>query len=245
MLSSTSSSSASGRTTTPAAEVWTRFGGGDALHAVDAAFVFEEAVDFLAGDVEGDVFVAAGGAFVEVDDFDFPVLLFAVAGVHAEEVACEDAGFVAAGAAADFDYGVFAVGGVGGDEEDADFFLHFVAPLGAFGQFGLGHFAQFFVFLCAEEFFALGYGVEEGFVVVVGFDYGLEVFVVFAEFDVAFHVGCDLRVVHLLLNFLVAGVNGFEFVYHGVGGWVYLFFVILFGFPDFWGASFSDSGVWG
>ena len=187
-------------------------GGGDALDAVDAALVFEHAVDFLASNIKGDVLVAACGAFVEADHFDVPVFFLAVAGVHAEEVAGKDAGLVAAGAATDFDDGVFAVGGVFGNEEDADFVLHLLAAFGAFGEFGLGHFAQFLVFFGGEEFAAFGDGVEERLIVVVGFDYGLEVFVVFAEFDVAFHVGCDLRVVHLLFYLLVSGVDGFEFV---------------------------------
>ena len=184
-------------------------GGGDALHAVHAALVFEEAVDAVAADGEGDVLVAAGGALVEVVDFNLPVFLLAEACVHAEEVAGEEACFVAAGAAADFDDGVLGVLRVGGDEEDADVVLHLLASFLAGGEFLLGHVAQLGVLLVFQQVAALGDGVEERLVLVVGFDHGLQVLVVLAEFDVAFHVRSDLRVVHLLLNFLIASVYGF------------------------------------
>ena len=178
-------------------------GGGDALHAVHAALVFEHAIDFLARDVESDVFVAAGGAFVEIDDFHFPVLLFTVARIHAEKVAGKDAGLVAARAAAYLDHGVLAVGGVGGDEHDTDVLFHLVTSLGAFGKFLLGHLAQLFVFLSTEQFLALCNIVKQCLVVVIGFHHRLQVFVVFAQFYVTLHVRRYLRVVHLLFYLLI------------------------------------------
>ena len=184
-------------------------GGGDALDAVHSRFVFQQTVGTVAGDGEGDVLVAAGGALVEVVDFYFPMLLLAEAGVHAEEVAGEDAGLVAAGAATDFDDGILGVGGVGGDEEEADVVLHGLAALLGGGELLLRHLAQLGVFLGLEQFLALGDGVEERLVFVVGLNHGLQVLVIFRQFDVAFHVRSDLRVVHLLLNLLITSVYGF------------------------------------
>jgi hypothetical protein len=96
------------------------FGGGDALDTVDAAFIFESAVDVLAGDGEDDFLETAeiGGAGVE--DFEFPALGFCVAGVHPVEISGEEGGFGAAGAGAQFEDGIAGVGGVWGDEPMLD-----------------------------------------------------------------------------------------------------------------------------
>src|SRR5580704_1574428 len=94
-----------------------RFGGGDALDAVDAAFVLELGINFLALDGGDDFFYSThlgGRAF---HDFDFPALGFGVARVHAEEIAREDAGFITAGAGADFKDDVFVVDGIVGEEK--------------------------------------------------------------------------------------------------------------------------------
>ena len=131
------------------------------------------------------------------------MLLFTVAGVHAEKVAGKDAGLVAARAAAYLDHGVLAVGGVGGDEHDADVFLHLVTFLGAFSEFLLGHLAQLFVFLSTEQFLALCNIVKQCLVVVVSFHHRLQVFVVFAQFYITLHVRSYLRVVHLLFYLLI------------------------------------------
>ena len=184
-------------------------GGGDALYAVHAAFVLQQTVGAVAGDGEGDVLVAARGAFVEVIDLYLPVLLLAEAGVHAEEVAGEDAGLVTARAAANLHHSIFRVGGISGDEQQADVLLHGLATLLSGGELLLGHLAQFGVFLALEQFLALGDGVEQGFIFVVGFHHGLQVLVVLRQFYIAFHVRSDLRVVHLLLNLLVTSVYGF------------------------------------
>ena len=137
------------------------------------------------------------------------MFLLAIAAVHAEEVASEDAGLVAACATTNLYHGILAVGGVFGNKHDAYFFLHLVASLVAFNQLSLGHLAQFFVFLGVEQFLAFGNGVKQVLVVMIGFHYGLQVFVVLAKLHEALHVGGDLWVVHLLLNLLIAGVDGF------------------------------------
>src|SRR3984893_4634516 len=70
-------------------------GGRDALHAMHAAFVFELGIDLVALDGGDDFFHAALGGGRAFEDFDFPALRFGETGIHAIEVAGEDAGFVA------------------------------------------------------------------------------------------------------------------------------------------------------
>src|SRR6266404_4727150 len=76
--------------------------GGDALHTVDAAFVFEFGINLVALNGRDDFFYSALGGGGALEDFDFPALDFGEARVHAVEIAGEDAGFVATGAGANF-----------------------------------------------------------------------------------------------------------------------------------------------
>src|SRR6267142_1907281 len=78
-------------------------GGGNTLHAMDAAFVFKLGIDLIALNGRDDFFYSALRGRRAFEDFDFPALDFGEARVHAIEIAGEDAGFVATGASADFD----------------------------------------------------------------------------------------------------------------------------------------------
>ncbi len=93
------------------------FGGGDALHAVDAAFVFQFGINLVALDGRDDFFYSALGRGRAFEDFDFPALDFGEARVHAVEIAGEDAGFVATGAGADFDDDALFIEGIFRQEE--------------------------------------------------------------------------------------------------------------------------------
>src|SRR4029077_16241176 len=77
-------------------------GGRDALHAMDAAFVFQFGINLIALDGGDDFFYSALGGGRAFQDFDFPALRFGEARIHAVEIAGEDAGFIAAGAGANF-----------------------------------------------------------------------------------------------------------------------------------------------
>ena len=134
-----------------------RFGDWDALDAVDAALEFELAVGLVAADAENHLFVAAG----IVDGFglelDFETMRFSIASIHAEKVAREEAGFVAAGAGTDFDDGGFFVVWIFRDEELGELGLSF-GKLGFevglhFGKVGVG-FSFFDVVLELEALFA-------------------------------------------------------------------------------------------
>ena len=80
------------------------FGDGDALHAVDAGFEFHFAKYALAGDGCDDFFIAAHRGLRFAFDFDFPSLQTGVAGIHREEIARENCGFIAASACPNFEH---------------------------------------------------------------------------------------------------------------------------------------------
>jgi len=78
------------------------FGVGHALHAMDTRFEFELGERAAAADLRDDLLEAAHGAFAQGDHLDLPALRGGIAFVHAEQIAGEERGLVAAGAGADF-----------------------------------------------------------------------------------------------------------------------------------------------
>ena len=84
----------------------------------------------------GDDFLeAAFRAFADRHDFGLPALLGGVALVHAEQVAGEQRGLVAAGAGADFEDGVVVVHRVLRQQRELDLLLELVASLLQFAGF--------------------------------------------------------------------------------------------------------------
>ena len=86
-----------------------RFGLGHALHAMAAGFEFQSRIDTIADDAGDDFLVAADLAGRLGNDFDLPAVALGKARVHAKQIAGEEGRFVAAGAAANFEEGVFFV----------------------------------------------------------------------------------------------------------------------------------------
>src|SRR5258708_34435746 len=122
-----------------------RFRVGDALHTMNTAFIFQLGINFLALNSRDNFFYSThlrGRAF---HHFDFPALGFGVTRVHAEEVAREDAGFVAASAGADFKDNVFVVDGIVGEEKKFQLALRLFFADGKQLFFFLGHVAHFSV----------------------------------------------------------------------------------------------------
>ena len=99
------------------------FGVGHALHAMHAGFEFELGEGAAAADLGDDFLVAAHAAFARRDHLDLPALLGGVALVHAEQVAGEQRGLVAAGAGADFEDDVALVHRVLGQQREPDLLL--------------------------------------------------------------------------------------------------------------------------
>ena len=86
-----------------------------ALNAVHASFKFELAVRFFTGELKDDFFHAASFIFVFRDEFRFEIVGFGIFLVKAVEFGSKKAGFVAAGASADFYDGRFVIFGVVGN----------------------------------------------------------------------------------------------------------------------------------
>ena len=105
-------SSASGSTATVHAVVWMRpcaLGLRHALHAMPARLELELRVDAVAFDAQHHFLVAADLGRAFADDLAAPAAAFAVAQIHARQVAGEQRRFVAAGAGADLQEGVARV----------------------------------------------------------------------------------------------------------------------------------------
>ena len=120
------------------------FSGRHALHPVHAGFELQMGKGSCAIDVGDHFLVAAMLALAGGDHLHLPALEGGIALVHAEQVAREDRRLVAAGSGADFEDHVALVGGILGQQQDADlvfqlFDLRFKGGL-LFGSH-LGHLA--------------------------------------------------------------------------------------------------------
>ena len=96
------------------------FGVRHALHAMHAGFEFQLGEHAAAAHFGDDFLEAAFAAFADRQDLRLPALLGGVALVHAEQVAGEQRGLVAAGAGADFQDGVVIVHRVLRDQRQMD-----------------------------------------------------------------------------------------------------------------------------
>ena len=127
------------------------FGGGHALHAVNAALVLECAIHIGTRDGANDFLETARCAFAGTAHLEVPALRFAVFRVHTEEVASKECGFVATRTAADFEDSILGVLGVFGHEHEFDFLLELWDARFAEGHFFAGHLAHFGVVLTTEQ----------------------------------------------------------------------------------------------
>ena len=95
-----------------------RFGRRHALHAMDAAFVLQAAVDAASLDGGDDFLEPADAGVAARHHVDAPALALGVLPVHPEQLAGEERGFVAAGAGADLEDDVLLVVGILRDQQD-------------------------------------------------------------------------------------------------------------------------------
>ncbi len=94
---------------------------GHALHAVAAGFELEPRVGALTDDAHDHFPVAAELARRRRDDLGLPAVPLGVAHVHAQQIAGEQSGFVAAGAGADLEEHVALVVGIAGQQRRLQF----------------------------------------------------------------------------------------------------------------------------
>ena len=101
-----------------------RLGRRNALHAMNAAFIFEPGEGAAPDDLGDDLLVAARRALAHRKHLDLPALAFRIFQVHAEKVAREQRGFVAARSRANFENDIALVGGVLRQQRNADRLRH-------------------------------------------------------------------------------------------------------------------------
>ena len=176
---------------------------GHSLDAVHAGFIFHHPVDSVAaGQLEDYLLEAAGSAGRLVGHLDLPAAGFGVMLVHAEEVAREDRRLVAAGAAAYLDYGVLAVVGVGGDQQQLDLLLlggHTGLDL---GDLGPCHLPELIVLLVDEYVLGRSEVADHLLIFPAGLDDRLQLLVVLVQLHVALHVRHHLGARQLVLKLL-------------------------------------------
>ena len=84
-------------------------GGGHTLDAMDAAFILQLGIDFVALNRGDDFFHATERGWRAFQHFDFPALRFRVTRIHAEKFSSEERGLIAACSGANFQQNVFLV----------------------------------------------------------------------------------------------------------------------------------------
>ncbi len=181
------------------------------LDTVGTGLELEVRVYIVSVDLKDELRVTAGGAFVFIDDFQFPALAFAVALVHIVEVAGEDGGFVAARSRADLHDDVPLIFRVFRDEHYFDLLVHHLFTIAEFFEFHLGHFPHLRVGVFAHRLGALQV-VEQVLVLQIGVRDGPQLTVLFVDFGKLTGIGDYLRVRELFLEVLEAMKDGGELV---------------------------------
>jgi len=189
------------------------FGGGHALDAVGAGFVFEAAVDLVPGDGGDDFLEPAGAGFRGAHHLHFPVLGLGVAGVHAEEIAGEKRRFLTAGPGPDFQEDVFFIHGIGGQQQDFQLVLQLGDGLPDGFDFGLGQFPHFGVRVLGQ-FLVFLQVLGELFVFPKVGHHFREVGVGLGQFAEALLVGDDFGIGQLFFQLYVFAFETFEFGEH-------------------------------
>jgi hypothetical protein len=193
-------------------------GGGNALHAVDSAFILELREDAVAFDDGDDFFQASGGRFGGGEHFDLPALGLGIAGVHAEDFGGEECGLVASSAGADFQDDVLVVVGILGEEQHFQICLDCTDARLKLGQFVLGVGAHLRILFVGEHGFAVGDAFRQILVLAVFFDNGRDFGVGLGSLLVFPRVARDLRRSESFVEFFVAGFDLVEAFKHAVLG---------------------------
>jgi len=188
-----------------------RFRVGDALHTMNTAFIFQLGINFLALNSRDNFFYSTHLRRRAFHHFDFPALGFGVTRIHAEEVACEDAGFVAASAGADFKDNVFVVDRIVGEEKKFQLALGLFFADGKELFFFLGHVAHFSVTGLDHHLASGGEVFFHLLELAVLVDDRFEIGVLLGEFLETRGISDDLGSGEFLGHFLVAGVELIEF----------------------------------
>ena len=98
-----------------------RFGGGHALHAVNAGFVFHESKDTFTGDLQNHFLESAHLRRAAFEVLAFPAAKVGIALIRTHQFCGKQRGFVATGTGADFDQGIAILIRVGRQKRVLDF----------------------------------------------------------------------------------------------------------------------------
>ena len=189
-----------------------RFGGRHALYAMYARFIFQRAIYVVSRYGADDFLETAGCALVGAGYIQSPAFSLTILGVHAEEVACKNGGFVSTCTTADFENGVAAVLRVGGDKQELYLFFQFRLACLAGIKFFACHFTHLGVGFVGDDFFGFLDAVQYLHVLFAGIHQVAQFFVLFGEFDVALLVGNHRRVGNQCGHFFEAGNEAFQFL---------------------------------
>ena len=113
--------------------------------------------------------------------------------------------------AADLEDGVFAVLGIGRNQEYPYLFFHGGKSLFERGRLFLGHLAQILVLLVEEYVLGVGKVANHPAVAVAGLYDRFEFLVILVQLDVFLHVGDYLRVAELRSDAVVLGLETVQF----------------------------------
>src|ERR1022692_4100060 len=182
-------------------------GGGNALHAMHAAFVLELRKNAVAFD-DGDDFLQASGRRLRRGEYlHLPALRLGIAGVHAEDFGGEESGFVSAGAGADFEDDVLFVVGVFGQQQDFQLFFDGGDAGLQLVEFFLSVSAHLGIFFVGEHSFTFGYAAREILVFAILLDDGRDLAVRLGSLLVSSRVVDDIRRSESAGQLFVAGFD--------------------------------------
>ena len=183
-----------------------------ALYAMYARFVFQRAVYLFSRYAEDDFFKAARSSFRKTGDGYLPTFHFAIFGVHAEQIACEQCSFVSSRSSPYFHNDVFVVFRVGRDEEQLDAFLHFGDMFFSGRHFFARHLLHFRVVFGGQYILGVLQRLQAVHIFFAGFHDIAQVLIFFSQLYVAFLVADYIRVGNQSAHLLVAAYQPLQFV---------------------------------
>ena len=193
-----------------------RLGGRHTLYAMYARFIFQRAIYIITRYGADDFLETAGCAFVGAGYIQFPAFCLAILGVHTEEVAGKDGGFVSTCAATDFKYCVTAILRVGRHKQQLYLFFQLRLACLAGIKFFTGHFTHLGIGFVGDDFFRFLNAVQHLHVFLAGIHQVTQFFVFFGKLDIALLVGNHCRVGYQCGYFFEAGNEAFQFLKYGI-----------------------------
>ena len=182
---------------------------------MDATLILQYAIDVLAADGKVDLLVAADSTLRGIRHAQLPSHAVAIALVHGEEVAREEASLVATRSRADLHLYILRILGILRHEQEFDLFLQLGAQLLVLGEFLARHLLHVGIALVGDDILGLADGVDAGDEALTCIHDVAEILVFLRKLDVASlvgdHVGVGDQGRHLLEARLQA-VELFQYV---------------------------------